>query len=814
MRRITVRLPLVLVLGLLGGLGGPGIGVAQTTDAPAQLPAQLRGVSVERSDDGITVRVRTSGRVKYEASLIDTPTRLVVDLSGTIYAWSKTRMATDLAPIREIRGSQFKPGVARVVVEMTRKAGYRIDQGPDGLVVVIEPSATAKSEAKEGEAAPAVTAKSEARPATAAPAPSAKKAEDTQRIAKPVAPPAPESKKQEAFIETAKSRAGSPKPAEATAEAAKPARKTDPPVVAQAGAPVVAPVPAPMPAAKAAVPLPMPVVVGQAQTSPAPGAQTPVANGGKPISLDFKDADVVNLLRILAAESGRNIVAGEDVKGKASVSLRNVTWEQALDTILEVRGLAKVERAGVIRIISLDQLTKEREALARVEEAKRRAEIETRTKLAEAQLKEADLAAKRAAAEAAAEELRARGPVREETIRLSYADAEEVARTLQGILGLPPEGVIPAPQPQLYAPPPPVNIPSGPPPPPPTIPVPAASPPSDALGKGLTVKAHKPTNSVFIRYYEKDLERIKKLVKEQLDIAVPQVQIAAQMVIMTHNALENIGIQWGGAAIGQPTQGRGPTLVGSGFATGQAPAGGTGVVGIVPANPNFTGSGLLPISPTTGFPAGGNLVNLPVSFLATGANPALGALFGIISRDFNLNLAIQALEIQGKARTLAEPKIVTVENSKAEITRGREVPFVSASAQGTQVQFKEALLKLTVVPNVIREADTTKIRMKVSIANDEPDFSAQVAGNPSLFKRSAVTEVVVREGERLVIGGVLLETSNTNLRQVPLLGRIPVLGWLFKSREFSSTAEELVVIITPSVLKADGARSAQATPGR
>jgi len=115
--------------------------------------------------------------------------------------------------------------------------------------------------------------------------------------------------------------------------------------------------------------------------TPAPSASAPTS-GEKLISLDFKDADVVNLLRILAAESGRNIVSGDDVKGRVSISLKNVTWEQALDTILEVRGLAKVEKDGVIRIVSLDQLTKEKEAQARVEAARRNAEIETRTKLA------------------------------------------------------------------------------------------------------------------------------------------------------------------------------------------------------------------------------------------------------------------------------------------------------------------------------------------------------------------------------------------------------------------------------------------------
>ena len=184
---------------------------------------------------------------------------------------------------------------------------------------------------------------------------------------------------------------------------------------------------------------PPPAIVAQATVTPAP----PPANGGRLLSMDFKDADVINLLRILAAESGKNIVAGDDVKGKVSVSLRNVTWEQALDTILEVKGLQKIEKGNVIRIVSTEQLTKEREAEARVNEAKLKAEIDTRTKLAEAQIREQDLAARKIANEAAAEEARSRGPLREETVRLSYADPEEVAKTLQGILGIPPEGTQP-----------------------------------------------------------------------------------------------------------------------------------------------------------------------------------------------------------------------------------------------------------------------------------------------------------------------------------------------------------------------------------
>src|SRR5262249_51519952 len=136
----------------------------------------------------------------------------------------------------------------------------------------------------------------------------------------------------------------------------------------------------------------------------------------------------------------------------------------------------------------------------------------------------------------------------------------------------------------------------------------------------------------------------------------------------------------------------------------------------------------------------GNLVNLPVSLLATGANPALGLLFGIIGRDFNINLAIQALETQGKARSIAAPNVVTVQNAEALISRGFEVPFVSQSGfGGTNVQFKDALLQLKVTPNVIDEDGVKKIRMKLSIDNNEPDFTRSVLGNPPLFKRRSVT---------------------------------------------------------------------------
>ena len=516
------------------------------------------------------------------------------------------------------------------------------------------------------------------------------------------------------------------------------------------------------------------------------------------VTLNLRDASVPTALRLLAQQYKVNMLVTEDVRGQVTLDFFRVPAHDVFQAIIDAGNLRCVVSGDVLRVSTLTRLRTEEEDRAKAREGELRLEADTRRKIVETRRAEDELG-----------ELAARGPIREETIRLHYADAEDVAKTLQGILGITSQGTgqaVPLPQlSQLYVPSPPVDIPSSP-PPPLTAPNLSPAPPSDIVAKGLTVQAYKPTNSLFIRYYEKDIERLKKLIQERLDIPVPQVQIAAQMVITSLNALEQIGVQWGGAAAGN--YGR-QTYVAQGFQDAGRPPG-TGAINVNQTNPNLDLSGLLPINPATAVPIGGNLVNLPTSLLPTvaGATPAGGLLLGIIGSNFNINLAIQALEVQGKARTLAEPKTVTLENAKAVISRGFEVPFVSTPSQGlSQVQFKEALLKLEVTPRVIRDNSDTRIRMKVVFENNEPDFSGarSVNGNPSIFKRRQETEVLISQGQRLVVGGVTNDTNSMTTREVPVFGRIPMLGWLFKSRETSKTGEELIVILTPTVLDAAAA---------
>jgi type IV pilus assembly protein PilQ len=569
-----------------------------------------------------------------------------------------------------------------------------------------------------------------------------------------------------------------------------------------------------------------------ARTSP---GRLTSASGSALLALDFKDADVANVLRLLAAEGGRNIVLGDDVKGKFTASLRNVTWEQALDAILEARSLQKVDKGGVIRIVSTEQLARESDAVARADDARRKAELEARTKRAEAELKEQEARHRKLAVEAASAEAEARGPMTEEVLRLSYADAGEVAGTLQSLLGLGHQAIEPCvkvtetdtdtkvefrsgggatsgpiaepPFSQLFGPPTPPEQDRSRPTPPPS---------HGVLARGLAIKAHCSTNSLLLRLHAVDLDRVRKIVKESLDIPLPQVKIEARMEILDRTALEAIGIQWGGAAAANAGR---ATLVGQGFQSPLQPPG-TGVSNFTPANQNLTLSGLLPISPETGLPLGGNLVNLPISALPNAASvlPTAGLAFGIVGTNFNVNLALQALATLGKTRTVARPEIVTVENHRATMSLGEEIPYATVSSAGTQIQFKEALLKLEVIPTVIRErTDTrveTRIKMFVVVENNSRGDVVNLGASgtpPAINKRRARTQVLMNEGERLVIGGVTASAHQDTVRKVPILGDIPVLGWLFRQRESFGQGRELVVFLTPSVLTPS---IASAPPGK
>lgn len=690
-----------LVLGL-------ALTVGQSRGEEVRAPAaKLEDVSIMAQGDLVVVRLKTSQPRRYRADLIDTPYRLVLDFQDTTYAWRKTPLITTTGPLVQIRGSQYRKDVARVVLELRSRVPYSIREEGNALLVVFG---------------------------------------TTPGMATPAAAPRP---------------------------------------------------------------------IGAVATAPASTAPA----GGQLISLEFKDAEVVNLLRILAAESGRNIVIGDDVKGKMSISLRNVPWTLALQTILEARGLERIDRDGVIRIVSVEQLTKEREARARIEEAKVKAEIDIRTKKAEAELKEQEAQQRKRANEAAVAEAIARGPLVEEAIRLSYADPGDIGNTLQGLLGLEKftelkpcrgdegEGVVlksaairgPMAEPpfsQLFGPPP--QAPESP------------LRPAQFVPSSLGITVNCATNTIFLRLYTTELERMKRLIRESLDIAVPQVKIEARMEVLERDDLFAIGVQWGGGGV-MAVDGNRNAIVGRGFTSefGTNPP----AFGIPPAglpalsNPNLGLGNAIPVSSQTGLPLGGNLINLPIGSLLQGAaaGGAGGIAFGIIGSRMNLNLTLEALRTQGKTATLARPDIVTLENRKARISLGEEIPYATVSSAGTQIQFKLAVLQLVVTPTVIPVANRNKIKMTVLVENNSRGVPVNLGTGgspPAINRRRAETEVIVNEGDHLVIGGVTTNVQREEVRKLPLFGDIPMLGWLFKQRGTQDLRRELIVFITPSVLKA------------
>ena len=179
----------------------------------------------------------------------------------------------------------------------------------------------------------------------------------------------------------------------------------------------------------------------------------------------------------------------------------------------------------------------------------------------------------------------------------------------------------------------------------------------------------------------------------------------------------------------------------------------------------------------------------------------------------DLNLALEALRAQNRAQSLARPEVVVAENQAARVEIGEEIPYATVSAAGTQIQFKDALLRLAVSPAVIcrdepragtRSGGTHRIRLQVIVENATRgatvDLGSTLGSPPAVNTQKAATDAMMSEGQRLVIGGITQLSTRDQIRKVPILGDIPVLGWLFKQKGTDDRKRELVVFLTPTVL--------------
>ncbi len=402
---------------------------------------------------------------------------------------------------------------------------------------------------------------------------------------------------------------------------------------------------------------------------------------GQKISLDFQDADIRHVFRILHEISGKNFVIGNDVKGRVTLKLDNVPWDQVLDLILNMNKLDCVEEGNVVRIARLSTLEAESKALQAKTEA-----------------------------EQAAKELE---PPVTAYISINYADASSIKTHLDQI--------------------------------------------KTDRGK-VTIDTR--TNMIIMKDIQSAIDDATEVVKK-LDIVTPQVMIEARIVEASTDFSRQLGVQWGGTYGG--TWGKG--------AYGLTGASGTG---------NWA-------------------VNLPPSDPSSGIGFSFARLAGT---SLTLDANLQAMESEGKAKIISSPRVLTLDNKKAYIEQGVEIPYQVLEEGSYSLKWAKAVLKLEVTPHITMDR---RIAMKIVAKKDAPDWSRIVAGAPAINKKETGTELLVNDGDTIVIGGIIIKEESVSKKGVPGLSKIPLLGWLFKSQSRVEEERELLIFVTPTIVKLEEA---------
>ncbi len=310
-----------------------------------------------------------------------------------------------------------------------------------------------------------------------------------------------------------------------------------------------------------------------------------------------------------------------------------------------------------------------------------------------------------------------------------------------------------------------------------------------ALSSRGQINVDPRTNTLIIKDLPAFIEKAKVLIAD-LDTATPQVEIEARIVVTTRNFTRDIGIQWGFGAEATSRYGNttNKTFPNSIVLNGGAVPGELGV----PAD--MIGPGGPSSAAGIGTAGRGYAVNLPASAF----NSAIGVSMGNILGSFNLDVALTALERQGRGRLLSTPKVTTQNNKPAEIKQGVQIPIQTLANNTVSVQFKDAVLTLKVTPQ-ITEAGTVILELEVE--NNSPDYANKVNGIPPINTQSAKTIVLVKDGQTAVVGGIYQSSETSTQNQTPFLSRLPVLGYLFKSKAVDTRNNELLLFITPRIVK-------------
>jgi type IV pilus assembly protein PilQ len=456
------------------------------------------------------------------------------------------------------------------------------------------------------------------------------------------------------------------------------------------------------------------VVVAVSATLVTAGAQAPQqgdqsAQGlrrwsGTPIDVDYQSANLRSVLRNLAEIGGINLILDPSVPTTATVDLRlsQVPWDQVMDVVLKSAQLTYELEGPVLRVLTRDALTKEKQA----------------------EVDQKKMTQKAAVLDTA-------------RVRLNYAAASDVKKLLETARIISAEG---------------------------------------------TVDVDDRTNMLIIKDSAAQLVEIQRVVAD-LDRPEAQVEIEAKIMQTNRDTAKALGVQWG--LNGRAAQDLGNTtplgFPNSGTIGGRVIQQGPATQG--PADPRASATERTATA-----------VNLPV----TAATSALGLSMGAINGSFGIDMAISALERDGKVKILSTPRVTTQNNKQAEVTQGFQIPIQTTQNNTVSVTFKDAALKLMVTPQI---TGANTVIMRIILENGQPDFSRAVNGNPSINTQRAETSVQVPDGVTTAIGGILQTSETNNLDKTPGMSRIPLLGWLFKRTDTRNESQELLIFITPRIIR-------------
>ena len=450
---------------------------------------------------------------------------------------------------------------------------------------------------------------------------------------------------------------------------------------------------------------------------------------GKPVTFDFQNIAVRTVLKLIADESNLNIVASDSVVGDVTLRLDNVPWDQALDIVLQAKGLDKRRSGNVIWVAPQVEIAKYEQ-----DKADARIAIEERAEMVT------------------------------EYIPVNYGSAEDIAKLLteesknsmQGGGGS--QGAGGRIQSRGF------------------------------LSSRGSISFDRRTNTLLVIDIPERVSNIKNLVM-QLDRPVDQVVIEARIVIATESFARELGAKFG--------------INGATGKDGDRSSLGFGSTADVSGNnAQERGNNVGPGNPrgySDAYDKGLN-VNLPATLAGAGS-----FALSILNAGYLLDIELSALQTEGRGEVISNPRVVTSNQKEAVITQGREIGYVTVTGGQSNnvptVQFKEALLQLKVTPTITNDG---RVFLNMFVTKNEQDGRIDLGDFgyvPTIARREVNTAVLVDDGQTVVIGGVYEFKDQNDVSKIPFLGDIPFLGNLFKRKTRSKEKAELLVFVTPKILR-------------